>query len=100
MLLFLTRGMLFFYSTHNSNDETKSSKQNSQIGSYNNQAFEMVDNRKVATVSPTMRSSAGVQDDEQTNQNCKSQPQKGNENVISIDLTDTSDRDTTRLTAL
>lgn len=57
-----------FYSTQKSNDDTKSSKQKSQIGSYNNQAFEIVDNRKVATVSPTMRSSAGVQNDEQTNQ--------------------------------
>ncbi|CAG2199628.1 unnamed protein product [Mytilus edulis] len=61
----------------NSNGDSKLAIQTSQVGSYANQGFEKDDNRKVATVSPTVRSSSGSQNDEQTNSNRNSQFKKG-----------------------
>ncbi|CAC5408232.1 unnamed protein product [Mytilus coruscus] len=87
-------------SKQNSNCETKLSKQTSQIGSYANQAFEKDENRKVATVSPTIRSSGGSQDEEQTNQSRHSQSKKGYENIKGTDQTGTSEEDTSHRTAL
>ncbi|CAG2222407.1 unnamed protein product [Mytilus edulis] len=64
-------------SKQNSNGDNKLSIQTSQVGSYANQGFEKDENRKVATVSPTVRSSSGSQNDEQTNSNRNSQSKKG-----------------------
>ncbi|CAC5420440.1 unnamed protein product [Mytilus coruscus] len=87
-------------SKQNSDGDTRLSKQTSQIESYNNQAFEKDENRKVATVSPTIRSSDGSQNNEQTNQNRHSQSKEGYENVIAKDQTDISEGETSHRTAL
>ncbi|OPL21599.1 hypothetical protein AM593_04969, partial [Mytilus galloprovincialis] len=74
-------------SKHKSNDDNKLSIHTSQVGSYVNQVFEKDENRKIATVSPTVRSSSGSQNDEQTNSNRNSQSKKEYENIIGTDQT-------------
>ncbi|CAC5382733.1 unnamed protein product [Mytilus coruscus] len=87
-------------SKENSNGDNKLSIQTSQLGSYANTGFEKDENRKVATVSPTVRSSSGSQNDEQTNLNRNSQSKKGYENIISTDQTGISEEDSSHRTAL
>ncbi|CAG2201842.1 MALT1 [Mytilus edulis] len=84
----------------NSNGDNKQSIQTSQVGSYANQGFEKDENRKVATVSPTVRSSSGSQNDEQTNSNRNSQSKKGYENIIGTDQTGISVEESSHRTAL
>ncbi|XP_076072199.1 uncharacterized protein LOC143044190 [Mytilus galloprovincialis] len=87
-------------SKQNSNGDNKLSIQTSQVGSYANQGFEKDENRKVATVSPTVRSSSSSQNDEQTNSNRNSQSKKGYENIIGTDQTGISEEETSHRTAL
>ncbi|XP_052072188.1 serine-rich adhesin for platelets-like isoform X1 [Mytilus californianus] len=87
-------------SKQNSNGDNKLSIQTNKVGSYANQAFEKDENRKVATVSPTIRSSSGSQNDEPTNLSRNSQSKKGFENIISTDQTGTSEEDSFHRTAL
>ncbi|CAC5399304.1 unnamed protein product [Mytilus coruscus] len=87
-------------SKQNINGDNKLSIQTSQKGSYANQGFEKDDNRKVATVSPTIRSSSGSQNDEQTTLNRKSQSEKGCENILGTVQTGTSEEDSCHRTAL
>lgn len=77
------------YSNRTFNDDTKLSKQTSHKESYNNEAFEKDDNRKVATVDPTIHSLGGSEDDEQLNPNHHSQIRKGDEHITVKDHTDT-----------
>ncbi|XP_063446590.1 uncharacterized protein LOC134726123 [Mytilus trossulus] len=83
-----------------SNDFAEVSNQTSQTGCYHTQSLEKDENRNVATVSPTIHSSDGVQDDEQTNQNCHSQSKEGYENIIDKDQSDTLEEDNSHRTAL
>ncbi|CAC5406276.1 ALCAM [Mytilus coruscus] len=90
-----------FDSSYNlSNDDTKLSIQTSQLGSHANQAFEKDKNRKVAIVSPTIRSSGGSQDDKQTNKSINNRSKKWYENILGTDQTGTSEDDSSHLTAL
>ncbi|CAC5420444.1 unnamed protein product [Mytilus coruscus] len=82
------------------NGDTKSSIQSSQIGSYDNQAFQKNEDRKVATVSPQVRSSGASQDDKQTSQTRDIQSKKGYENVKDTNQTGTSEEVTSHQTAL
>ncbi|CAG2190564.1 unnamed protein product [Mytilus edulis] len=87
-------------SQQNRNSYTELSNQTSQTGCYNTQASEEDENRKVATVSPTIHSSDICQDNEQTNQNCHSQSKEGYENIIDKDQSDTLEDDNSHRTAL
>ncbi|XP_071131772.1 uncharacterized protein [Mytilus edulis] len=87
-------------SKQNSNGDNKLSTQTSQVEYYANHGFEKDDNRKVAIVSPTVRSSSGSQNDEQTNSNRNSQSQKGYENIIGTDQTGISEEDSSHRTVL
>lgn len=71
-----------------------------QIECYNNQAFEKEENRKITTVSPTIRSSGGFQDDEHTISNYNNQSKEGYGNIISEDQTGTSEEHSSHRTAL
>ncbi|VDI77719.1 Hypothetical predicted protein [Mytilus galloprovincialis] len=71
-----------------------------QIECYNNQAFEKEENRKITTVSPTIRSSDGFQDDEHTISNYNNQSKEGYGNIISEDQTGTSEEHSSHQTAL
>ncbi|CAC5421811.1 unnamed protein product [Mytilus coruscus] len=74
--------------------DTEWSIQTSHIESYNNQAFVKEENRKVATVSLTIRSSACSDDDDKTNQSGYNKSKKGYEDVKGTDQTGTSEEDT------
>lgn len=91
---------VFVHSKQDSNGDTKLSIQTSQLGSYANQGFEKDEIRKVATVSPTVRSSSGSENDEQTTSNRNSQSKKGYENIKDTEQTVISEEDSSHRTAL